>query len=87
MNEKRETLFEDRTHCHADHVVQGMDRGTTAAVGVLKAVKFEEDKDMFESRYANGNLGLLIVLGGRPSLLGHGSEHMYISASMYGISR
>ena len=59
MNEKRETLFEDRTHCHADHVVQGMDRGTTAAVGVLKAVKFEEEKDMFESRYASGNSGLI----------------------------
>ncbi len=42
MNEKRETLFEDRTRCHADHVVQGMNRQTTAAVGVLKAVKFEE---------------------------------------------
>ena len=35
MNEKRETFFEDRTHCHADHVKQGE---TTAAVGVLKAV-------------------------------------------------
>ena len=43
MTEKRETLFEDRTHCHADHVGQGMNKQTTAAVGVLKAVKFEED--------------------------------------------
>ena len=48
MNEKRETLFEDRTHCHADHVGQGMDRQTTAAVGVLKAVRFDED-DMVSS--------------------------------------
>ena len=44
MNEKRETLFEDRTHSHADHVGQGMDRQTTAAVGVLKAVRFDEDE-------------------------------------------
>eukprot|EP00731_Ephydatia_muelleri_P037601 Em0518g1a len=34
-NERRETLFEDRTHCHADHVVFGSKRETTAAVGVL----------------------------------------------------
>lgn len=31
-------MFEDRTKCHADHVGQGFDRLTTAAVGVLKAV-------------------------------------------------
>ncbi|EEC13997.1 hypothetical protein IscW_ISCW021352 [Ixodes scapularis] len=37
-SEPRETLFEDRTKCHADHVGQGFDRLTTAAVGVLKAV-------------------------------------------------
>ncbi|GBM15537.1 Round spermatid basic protein 1-like protein [Araneus ventricosus] len=36
--EPRETMFEDRTKCHADHVGQGFDRLTTAAVGVLKAV-------------------------------------------------
>ena len=34
----RETLAEDRTRCHADHVDHGLDRTTTAAVGVLKAV-------------------------------------------------
>ena len=50
MNEKRETFFEDRTKCHADHVGQGLDRQTTAAVGVLKAVQYphmeeEEDED------------------------------------------
>lgn len=44
-NEKRETLFEDRTRCHADHVGQGMDQQTTAAVGVLKAVRFSKDDD------------------------------------------
>ena len=34
----RETLVEDRTHAHADHVDQGFDRRTTTAVGLLKAV-------------------------------------------------
>ncbi|XP_070559135.1 lysine-specific demethylase RSBN1L-like [Ptychodera flava] len=37
-SEPREILAEDRTRCHADHVGQGFDRRTTAAVGVLKAV-------------------------------------------------
>lgn len=36
--EARETLIEDRTKAHADHVGHGPDRMTTAAVGVLKAV-------------------------------------------------
>ncbi len=44
MSEKRETLFEDRTRCHADHVGQGLGQQTTAAVGVLKAVKFEDER-------------------------------------------
>ena len=35
----RMTLFEDRTACHADHVGDGLDRKSTAAVGVLKAVQ------------------------------------------------
>ncbi|KAM6383330.1 LOW QUALITY PROTEIN: lysine-specific demethylase RSBN1L [Alca torda] len=34
----REMLFEDRTRAHADHIGQGFERQTTAAVGVLKAV-------------------------------------------------
>ena len=38
MSEAREMLIEDRTRAHADHVGQGFDRHTTAAVGVLKAV-------------------------------------------------
>lgn len=38
-SEPREFLFEDRTRCHADHVDHGPDRMTTAAVGMLKAVK------------------------------------------------
>lgn len=37
-SEPREMMFEDRTRCHADHVGQGFDRHTTAAVGILKAV-------------------------------------------------
>lgn len=40
QNERRETLVEDRTKCHADHVGQGLDRCTTAAVALLKAVDF-----------------------------------------------
>lgn len=35
----RMSLFEDRTACHADHVGDGLDRKSTAAVGVLKAVQ------------------------------------------------
>ena len=38
MSEARETLVEDRTRAHADHVGHGFDRVTTAAVGVLKAI-------------------------------------------------
>lgn len=38
----REIMFEDRTRCHADQVGQGFDRHTTAAVGVMKAVHFNE---------------------------------------------
>ncbi|CAK6434601.1 unnamed protein product [Pipistrellus nathusii] len=37
-SEPREMLFEDRTRAHADHIGQGFERKTTAAVGVLKAV-------------------------------------------------
>ena len=40
----RETLAEDRTRCHADHVGHGLDRITTAAVGVLKAVDIKKKK-------------------------------------------
>ncbi len=37
-SEARETLVKDRTPAHADHVGQGPDRLTTAAVGFLKAI-------------------------------------------------
>ncbi|XP_064488039.1 uncharacterized protein LOC135400211 [Ornithodoros turicata] len=46
VSEPRETLFEDRTKCHADHVGQGFDRLTTAAVGVLKAVRTSNSTDV-----------------------------------------
>ncbi|XP_056272545.1 lysine-specific demethylase RSBN1L-like [Pseudoliparis swirei] len=44
-SEPREMLFEDRTRAHADHIGQGFERQTTAAVGVLKAVRCGEDRD------------------------------------------
>lgn len=37
-SEPREIMFEDRTRCHADHVGQGLERHTCAAVGILKAI-------------------------------------------------
>lgn len=47
MNEKRETLFEDRTHCHADYIHAGhTSQDTTAAVGVLKGVHFGEERSV-----------------------------------------
>lgn len=39
LSEAREYMFEDRTRAHADHVGHGLDRMTTAAVGVLKAIQ------------------------------------------------
>ncbi|XP_033905283.3 lysine-specific demethylase 9 [Acipenser ruthenus] len=44
-SEPREVLFEDRTRAHADHVGQGFDWQSTAAVGVLKAVQCGEWSD------------------------------------------
>ncbi|KAM9846055.1 uncharacterized protein ACBR49_011021 [Aulostomus maculatus] len=44
-SEPREMLFEDRTRAHADHIGQGFERRTTAAVGVLKAVCFGEGSE------------------------------------------
>lgn len=41
--EARETLIKDRTPAHADHVGQGFERQTTAAVGLLKAVHCGEE--------------------------------------------
>ena len=38
---EREITIEDRTPAHADHVGFGVDRHTTAAVGVLKAIHCE----------------------------------------------
>lgn len=44
MSGPREMLAEDRTRCHADHVGHGLDRATTAAVGILKAVHVKDEK-------------------------------------------
>ncbi|KAG5267124.1 hypothetical protein AALO_G00218250 [Alosa alosa] len=44
-SEPREMLFEDRTRAHADHIGQGFERQTTAAVGVLKAVHCGESSE------------------------------------------
>ncbi|KAM4569498.1 uncharacterized protein PAE49_008934 [Odontesthes bonariensis] len=44
-SEPREMLFEDRTRAHADHIGQGFERQTTAAVGVLKAVCAVENSE------------------------------------------
>lgn len=44
LSEAREYMFEDRTKAHADHVGHGLDRKTTAAVGVLKAIHCERDE-------------------------------------------
>ncbi|XP_042198037.1 lysine-specific demethylase 9 isoform X2 [Callorhinchus milii] len=44
-SEPREILFEDRTRAHADHVGQGFDWQSTAAVGVLKAIQYGEWSD------------------------------------------
>ncbi|KAI6214251.1 hypothetical protein M3Y94_00245600 [Aphelenchoides besseyi] len=48
--ERRELLFEDRTPCHADHVGDGLERHTTAAVGVLQAVRNPNEKQSDELR-------------------------------------
>ncbi|XP_075218895.1 uncharacterized protein LOC142323308 isoform X2 [Lycorma delicatula] len=45
LSEAREYMFEDRTKAHADHVGHGLDRMTTAAVGVLKAVNGGQEYD------------------------------------------
>uniref|UniRef100_A0A914C551 Round spermatid basic protein 1-like protein n=1 Tax=Acrobeloides nanus TaxID=290746 RepID=A0A914C551_9BILA len=42
--ERREVLFEDRTHAHADHVGDGLERRTTGAVGILQAVLSRKEK-------------------------------------------
>ncbi|XP_050685565.1 lysine-specific demethylase RSBN1L [Leptidea sinapis] len=44
-SEAREFLFEDRTRAHADHVGHGLDRITTAAVGVLKAIQCGDENE------------------------------------------
>uniref|UniRef100_F1KSE3 Round spermatid basic protein 1-like protein n=1 Tax=Ascaris suum TaxID=6253 RepID=F1KSE3_ASCSU len=48
--EHREFLFEDRTPAHADHVGDGLERKTTAAVGFLQAIVGPNEKKNRESR-------------------------------------
>ena len=36
LSEAREMMFEDRTKAHADHVGHGIDRRTSAAVGMFQ---------------------------------------------------
>lgn len=43
----REVLVEDRTKAHADYVGEGLDRVTTAAVGILKAVHCGQKYEIF----------------------------------------
>lgn len=42
--DRREVFFEDRTPCHADHVGDGLERHTTAAVGVLQSVRAQNEQ-------------------------------------------
>jgi hypothetical protein len=42
--ERRELLFEDRTPCHADHVGDGLERHTTAAVGILQSIRGTDEE-------------------------------------------
>ena len=48
-SEPREILLEDRTRCHADHVGQGFERITTAAVGIVKAIHCGQGYVLFNS--------------------------------------
>ncbi|CAD5219350.1 unnamed protein product [Bursaphelenchus okinawaensis] len=48
--DRREVLFEDRTPCHADHVGDGLERHTTAAVGILQSIRGPNEHKEEESR-------------------------------------
>lgn len=69
-------LFEDRTRAHADHIGQGFERQTTAAVGVLKAVHCGEWyilttailKKEFLLRFFLGSFSVIIIVGEKVSL-------------------
>ncbi|KAK0399210.1 hypothetical protein QR680_002942 [Steinernema hermaphroditum] len=47
--DRREVFFEDRTPCHADQIGDGLERQTTAAVGMLQAI-FGPDEPTNERR-------------------------------------
>lgn len=65
LSEARETMFEDRTKAHADHVGHGHERMTTAAVGMnlsetpftVLLVKLYNSSQVFSKRY---NVAILI---------------------------
>ena len=72
-SEPREIMFEDRTRCHADHVGQGLERHTCAAVGVLKAVhadeyQLQEDQDQ-EHQYNRVTKDVVVFHAGDFNLL------------------
>ncbi|CAD5226362.1 unnamed protein product [Bursaphelenchus xylophilus] len=48
--DRREVLFEDRTPCHADHVGDGLERHTTAAVGILQSIRGPHEHKEEEAR-------------------------------------
>ncbi|CAB3397860.1 unnamed protein product [Caenorhabditis bovis] len=52
VSERRELLFEDRTPCHADHVGDGLERKTTAAVGILQSIRSPAEKFKCKERRA-----------------------------------
>ncbi|PAV63549.1 hypothetical protein WR25_20826 [Diploscapter pachys] len=49
-SERREVFFEDRTPCHADHVGDGLERKTTAAVGILQAIMSPAERAKLKNR-------------------------------------
>ena len=60
--EAREVLFEDRTKAHADHVGHGLDRMTTGAVGILKAVRCGEKTKVNRITKVRSNKSTFLVL-------------------------
>lgn len=68
-------LFEDRTRAHADHIGQGFERQTTAAVGVLKAVHCGEwyiltcyFNERFSLKFFLGSCSVILTVGKKVSL-------------------
>uniref|UniRef100_A0A1I7V307 PCI domain-containing protein n=1 Tax=Caenorhabditis tropicalis TaxID=1561998 RepID=A0A1I7V307_9PELO len=54
LTERREVEFLDRTYCHADQVQDGFGKKSTAAVGVLQAIKRpRREGEVEETRYTD----------------------------------